>query len=213
MSLITGTSEQLIITDAAVERIKTLLAKESKPDAGLRLYISGGGCAGMSYGMSIDDAVSADDAVVKTKGVKVLVDKLSLIYLRGSKIDFVDLGCPHYNLEQLRVVAEALRGKKIAEGVRFWVCTNRMTRKQAEYSGYVQDIEDSGAVVVADTCPVESHMRQSTCREYGLEIPNVKAMVTDSVKMSRYVRDLIGCETVLAHRDHCIQAALAGRWL
>jgi hypothetical protein len=131
----------------------------------------------------------------------------------GSKIDFVDLGCPHYNLEQLRVVAEALRGKKIAGGVRFWVCTNRMTRKQAEYSGYVKDIEDSGAVVVADTCPVESHMRQSTCREYGLEIPNVKAMVTDSVKMSRYVRDLIGCETVLTHRDKCIEAALRGRWL
>ena len=90
MSLITGTSEQLIITDAAVDRIKTLLAKENKPDAGLRLYISGGGCAGMSYGMSIDDTVSADDAVVTTNGVKVLVDKLSLIYLRGSKIDFVE---------------------------------------------------------------------------------------------------------------------------
>ena len=90
MSLITGTSEQLIITDAAVDRIRTLLAKENKPDAGLRLYISGGGCSGMSYGMSIDDAVTADDAVVKTKGVKVLVDKLSLVYLRGSKIDFVE---------------------------------------------------------------------------------------------------------------------------
>ena len=89
-SLITGTSEQLILTDAAVERIKSLLAKEGKPEAGLRLYISGGGCAGMSYGMSIDDTISADDAVVKTNGVKVIVDKLSLIYLRGSKIDYVE---------------------------------------------------------------------------------------------------------------------------
>ncbi len=90
MSIITGTSEQLILTDAAVDRIKTLLVKENKPEAGLRLYISGGGCAGMSYGMSIDDSVSADDAVVKTRGVKVIVDKLSLIYLRGSKIDWVE---------------------------------------------------------------------------------------------------------------------------
>jgi iron-sulfur cluster assembly accessory protein len=89
-TLITGTSEQLVITDAAVDRIKSLLVKEQKPDAGLRLYISGGGCAGMSYGMSIDDSVSADDAVVKTKGVRVVVDKLSLIYLRGSKIDYVE---------------------------------------------------------------------------------------------------------------------------
>lgn len=90
MSLITGTSEQLILTDSAVDRIKTLLAKENKPEAGLRLYISGGGCAGMSYGMSIDDTTSSDDAVVKTKGVRVIVDKLSLIYLRGSKIDWVE---------------------------------------------------------------------------------------------------------------------------
>jgi len=89
-SLITGTSEQLILTDSAVERIKSLLMKEGKPEAGLRLYISGGGCAGMSYGMSIDDSFSSDDAVVRTKGVKVVVDKLSLIYLRGSKIDYVE---------------------------------------------------------------------------------------------------------------------------
>jgi iron-sulfur cluster assembly accessory protein len=89
-SLIVGTSEQLILTDSAVERIRALLVKEGKPEAGLRLYISGGGCAGMSYGMSIDDSMSNDDAVVKTKGVKVIVDKLSLIYLRGSKIDYVE---------------------------------------------------------------------------------------------------------------------------
>ena len=89
-SLITGTSEQLIVTDAAIERIENLLAKDGRPNAGLRLYISGGGCAGMSYGMSIDDAVSSDDAVVVSRGIKVIVDKLSLIYLRGSKIDYVE---------------------------------------------------------------------------------------------------------------------------
>ena len=89
-TIISGTSEQLILTDAAVERIKSLLLKENKPEAGLRLYISGGGCAGMSYGMSIDDVTSSYDTVVRTKDVKVIVDKLSLIYLRGSKIDYVE---------------------------------------------------------------------------------------------------------------------------
>jgi iron-sulfur cluster assembly accessory protein len=88
MSLIVGTSEQIKITPRALGRIKELLEKEAKPEAGLRLYISGGGCAGMSYGMSIDDAVGNDDAVVKSSGVKVIVDKLSLIYLRGSTIDY-----------------------------------------------------------------------------------------------------------------------------
>ena len=88
MSLIVGTSDQIKITPKAVEHIKGLLAKEGKPEAGLRLYISGGGCAGMSYGMSIEDTVANDDAVVRSSGVKVIVDKLSLIYLRGSTIDY-----------------------------------------------------------------------------------------------------------------------------
>ncbi len=88
MSLIVGTSEQIKISPRALERIQELLKKEGKPEAGLRLYISGGGCAGMSYGMSIDESVSADDSIVNSKGVKVIVDKLSLIYLRGSTIDY-----------------------------------------------------------------------------------------------------------------------------
>ena len=89
-TMVSGLSDQLILTDAAVTRIKALLEKEGKPDAGLRVYISGGGCAGMSYGMTIDDSFSNDDSLVKTKGVKVIVDKLSLIYLRGSKIDYTE---------------------------------------------------------------------------------------------------------------------------
>jgi len=129
----------------------------------------------------------------------------------GADIDFVTLGCPHYNLAQIAYVARQLEGKHISRGVRFWICTNRMTRKQAEYSGYIKKIEDAGAKVVADTCPVESHMRQSTCREYGLEVPNVRNMVTDSVKMVRYVKDLIGCNTVLTDTDKCIQSALKGK--
>jgi len=147
---------------------------------------------------------------VTEKDLDAVYEKMNTIR-RGEEIDFVTLGCPHYNFEQLRYVAEKLRGKKIARGVRFWICTNRVTRKQAEHSGHLKAIEDAGALVVADTCPVESHMRQSTCRKYGLEVPNVRAMVTDSVKMARYVRDLIGCRTALTDVDNCIKAALTGK--
>jgi hypothetical protein len=149
---------------------------------------------------------------------KVTAEDIDAVYRQlttvptGSGVDFVNLGCPHYGLAGLMWVAEQLRGKQVADGVRFWINTSRMARRQAEYSGYVQAIEEAGALVVADTCPVESHMRQSTCREYGLKVPNVEAMVTDSVKMARYVRDLIGCKTVLTGREQCIQAALSGRW-
>lgn len=132
--------------------------------------------------------------------------------LPGEKIDFVNLGCPHYTLPQLKYVADKLSGKKIADGVRFWICTNRMTRKQADYSGYVSIIEEAGALVVTDTCPVESHMRISTCREFGLDIPNVKAMVCNSGKMIRYVGDLIGCKVALTDLDNCISSALSGMY-
>jgi len=149
---------------------------------------------------------------------KVTAADLDSVYRRlttiesGSGIDFVTLGCPHYGLEQLRVAAQKFNGRRVADGVRCWVCTNRMTRGQAQYSGYVEAIERAGALVVADTCPVESHMRESTCREHGLPVPNARAMVTNSTKMARYVGDLIGCRTVLADEDACIAAAVNGRW-
>ncbi len=129
----------------------------------------------------------------------------------GDEIDFVTLGCPHYTLEQLRMVAHKLEGKKIADHVRFWICTNRMTRLQAEYSGYVKTIENTGAIVVADTCPIESHMRESTCRQYRLKTPNVDAMVSESGKMVRYVGDLIGCKTAFTNSYQCIESAVSGR--
>jgi predicted aconitase len=131
----------------------------------------------------------------------------------GAAVDFVTLGCPHYTLAQLSEVAQRLAGRHVADGVRVWICTNRMTRAAASAAGYTQTLEAAGALVVADTCPVESHMRQSTCRQYGLRVPNVMAMVTDSAKMARYVGDLIGCKTALTDRNGCIAAALSGRWL
>jgi predicted aconitase len=150
--------------------------------------------------------------VITDKDIDAVYKKQTNIEI-GSPIDFVTLGCPHYNLEQIRYIAEKLKGRKVAKGVRFWICTNRMTRKQAEYSGYVKTIEDAGAKVIADTCPVESHLRQSTCRDYGLKTPNVEAMVCNSGKMLRYVEDLIGCRIALTSTDNCIKSAIEGRFV
>ena len=128
------------------------------------------------------------------------------------EIDFVTLGCPHYNLEQIRFVAEWLaeRHSKVHRNVRLWVCTNRMTKASATWLGYTQIIEDAGGLVICDSCPVESHMRVSTCHEYGLATPQVKAMASDSCKMLRYVGDLIGCKTALMNRDTCLAASVSG---
>ena len=131
----------------------------------------------------------------------------------GQPIDFVTLGCPHYALDQLRYVAEWLREHRarVHPDVRFWVCTNRMTRQAATWEGITQTIQAAGGRVICDTCPVECHMRISTCQEHGLPTPQVKAMVTDSCKMARYVGDLIGCKTALRPREACLEAAVKGR--
>jgi len=131
----------------------------------------------------------------------------------GGEIDFVTLGCPHYDLEQLRYVADWFkdRGEKVCPDVRLWICTNRMTKQAATWHGYTKIIEDAGGLVVCDSCPVESHMRTSTCTEYGLPTPNVRAMVCDSCKMARYVGDLIGCKTALVDKDRCLEAAVSGK--
>jgi len=132
---------------------------------------------------------------------------------QNDTVDFVTLGCPHYSLDQLRFVADWLRENdaRVHPDVRLWVCTNRATRRAAAWEGIVHAIESAGGLVVADTCPVESHMRISTCKEHGLKVPQVEAMVTDSCKMARYVGDLIGCKTALRKREDCLRAAVAGK--
>lgn len=151
---------------------------------------------------------------VTREDLRAVYDKLTTIR-PGEAIDFVTLGCPHYTLDQLRFVADWLttNSAKVHSDVRLWVCTNRMTKQAAAWEGVVQRIEAAGGVVVCDSCPVESHMRISTCKEHGLKTPQIEAMVTDSCKMARYVGDLIGCRTALRSREECLKAAVERKLL
>jgi iron-sulfur cluster assembly accessory protein len=78
------------ITDEALGQLKTLLDQEGNPDLGLRLFVSGGGCSGLQYGMAFDDEIRAGDEVVEQSGVKIIVDDFSAPHVRGSEIDYVD---------------------------------------------------------------------------------------------------------------------------
>lgn len=84
--------EQAVVslTPEAQVRLKELLAKEENPQLALRVFVSGGGCSGMQYGMAFDDLRRAEDIVVEQDGVQILVDDFSVEYLRGSEIDYVD---------------------------------------------------------------------------------------------------------------------------
>ena len=67
-----------------------LVADQEKTDLALRVFVSPGGCSGMSYGMAFDDTAQDGDHQVEQDGVKVWLDEMSALYLGGSEIDYVD---------------------------------------------------------------------------------------------------------------------------
>ena len=76
----------------AEEREQAIMAEEKKENAGLRVFVQGGGCSGFQYGLMIEEgAVDPDaDRVFESNGVKLFVDPISIRYLTGAEVDFVD---------------------------------------------------------------------------------------------------------------------------
>jgi len=80
----------LDFTPQAAAKVASLIAEEGNPELKLRLYVTGGGCSGFSYGFAFDDQVNEDDAIVVTEGVSLVVDAMSQQYLLGARVDFED---------------------------------------------------------------------------------------------------------------------------
>ena len=78
----------MTLTDAAAERVKSIMANAAKPVAALRIGVKNGGCAGMAYTMDYAEAVSPTDEVVEDKGVRVLVDPKAILFLLGTEMDY-----------------------------------------------------------------------------------------------------------------------------
>lgn len=81
----------ITLTERAICELKDLMVSEGKASAALRVWVAGGGCSGLNYGMALDEnAAEQDDEEFTQDGLRVLVDKLSLQYLQGASVDFVD---------------------------------------------------------------------------------------------------------------------------
>ena len=93
MQDLSNTVEQdpiLTVTPSAADRIRELLAREESSEGRtLRVFVEGGGCSGMQYGLVFDEP-RADDITLRFHGVSVLIDPFSANYLRGSVVDFKD---------------------------------------------------------------------------------------------------------------------------
>lgn len=76
------------LTESATAELKSYLSKQGKPDAALRIFVTAGGCSGLSYGMVVDDKLTDDDFVIDFGGAKVAVDRSSAPFIAGSTIDY-----------------------------------------------------------------------------------------------------------------------------
>ncbi len=80
----------ITFTDRAVDKVRALIAIEGDEALRLRVFVTGGGCNGFSYGFTFDEDVADDDAVVEAEGVGMVVDSMSYPYLEGAQVDYVE---------------------------------------------------------------------------------------------------------------------------
>lgn len=116
-----------------------------------------------------------------------------------SKVDLVALGCPHYSVEQLRMVAHLLKGKKVKKGIEFWVFTSRMAKLLARDVGIVNFIEKAGGRVIADACLLY----------FPLGKWNFKVLMTDSAKMAHYIQGLTKMDVIFGDIEKCVERAIS----
>lgn len=79
------------LTERAMTELRALMAEQNKTSDALRVWVAGGGCSGLSYGMALDgEAPEADDNVFEQEGFRVYVDAMSLNYMDGAVVDYID---------------------------------------------------------------------------------------------------------------------------
>lgn len=77
-------------SDSAAEKVKGLIVEENNPALKLRVYVTGGGCSGFQYGFTFDEKVNEGDTLIENSGVTLVVDSMSLQYLVGGTVDYIN---------------------------------------------------------------------------------------------------------------------------
>ena len=125
-------------------------------------------------------------------------------YLPVEDVDFVSLGCPHYNMVDLWHAAQLLDGKKCK--VRLWIMTSPWLYDHAKAQGFLKIFEDAGATLLTGTCPAAMGMPDG-----------INALAMDSVKQSYYITGRYSTPEKPLHvcygsQADCIEAAITGKW-
>jgi len=84
------TTQGISLSSAAAQAVQNIMAEKNLEGYALRIYVAGGGCCGVQFGMALDDNIREIDTTFESDGVKVVVDEVSIDHLHGASIDFVD---------------------------------------------------------------------------------------------------------------------------
>jgi iron-sulfur cluster assembly protein len=82
-------TDVISVTPVAAEKVRELLKQENDPTLGLRIFVAGGGCSGLQYGMTLDEEQEGDTSI-SMGDFKIFVDEMSIQYISGSEVDYVD---------------------------------------------------------------------------------------------------------------------------
>ena len=83
----TATTPIISLTPEAMKELRDYMDEQGTPEAMLRVFVSPGGCSGLSYGMSVEEDADEEDFVVEQDGVRILVDQFSAMYVEGAEIE------------------------------------------------------------------------------------------------------------------------------
>jgi predicted aconitase len=118
------------------------------------------------------------------------------------EVDLINLGCPHYSLEQLRQVARLVQGKKIHGNVHLWIWTAHQIKDLADRNGYTEIITRAGGHLLTDTCPLNTNLFPRGTR----------IVATDAAKHAHYAPAIAGVKVWFGTMEECIDCAVTGRW-
>lgn len=142
-----------------------------------------------------------DALVIDDQGLESVYE--SVCDRGAGEIDFVSLGCPHYDIDQIRRTAAYIKGKKVNPNVHFMVWTVYPIKSMADENGYTEIIEAAGGHIYTSTCP-------STIGEVFLK--NYDGFVFDSLKKAGSIKNMTNSRVFFGDANRCVDAAVRGRW-
>ena len=108
-------TELVSISQKAIDKVKEFSKVEEKSSPGLRVYVAGGGCAGLTYGMAVEEKSTDEEIIIETAGLKIFIDPFSAKYLNGSTIDYLEsIESSGFKISNPNVTSTCACGKSVS---------------------------------------------------------------------------------------------------